>query len=296
MSAQKESSKRIDISALKAGGFIKQCQPNMFAVRLRIPVGDVTSKQLAKIAEIADKYAKGRIHLTSRQGIEINDIAFDDFDKVQNELTQAGLRLGACGARVRVVTGCPGSDVCPKGLGSTKSLGKALDDTFFGTADLPHKFKMAVAGCPNSCVKPQENDLGFNAVVKPLLDETENECISCNLCEKACRVGAIKMVDGRPVIDRDLCDHDGLCIKACPVGCLVTEKQGWNVTVGGRFGRTPGLGQLYDTFVETKDVSSLTDAIIKAYRKLGNKSERLGVTVERIGIKAFKEEVYANHG
>jgi len=296
MADKQNSEKRIDLAALKAGGFIKQCQPNLFAFRLRVPVGDITAKQLSAVAKIAEKYGQGRIHLTARQGLEINDINFDDFNDVQGELKAAGLSLGACGARVRVVTGCPGKDVCPKGLGSTKKLGKALDDTFFGQGDLPHKFKMGVAGCPNSCVKPQENDLGFNGVVEPLLDETENECISCNLCEKACPTGALKMVDGRPVINKVLCDHDGLCIKACPVGCLVEKRQGWNVTVGGRFGRRPNLGQLYATFVKTEDIEALTNAIIKAYRKLGNKGERLGVMVERLGMKAFKEEVRGNLG
>lgn len=293
---QKEADKRIDLSALKAGGFIKQRQRNLFAVRLRVPVGDVTAEQLKAVAKIAEEYGEGRIHLTARQGIEINDINLDDFDTVQQELKNAGLLLGACGARVRVVTGCPGSDVCPKGLLSTKKMGKALDDTFFGKGDLPHKFKMAVAGCPNSCVKPQENDLGFNAVVQPLLDESDNECIDCGICEQACRVGALKMVDGKPVIDKAKCDHDGLCIKSCPVGCLVEKRQGWNVTVGGRFGRKPNLGVLYATFVEEKDVSKLTDAIIKAYQKLGEKGERLGVTIERLGMKDFKEKVRATIG
>lgn len=296
MSSQKTPQKRVDLTALKAGGFIKQCQPDLFAVRLRIPVGDISAKQLKKVAEISKKYGRGRVHLTARQGIEINDIKLDDFDSVKKELASVGLSLGACGARVRVVTGCPGEDVCPKGLGSTKNIGKALDDAFFGQGDLPHKFKMSVAGCPNSCVKPQENDLGFNAVVEPILDESENACISCNLCEKACPTGALKMVDGKPVINKVICDHDGLCIKACPVSCLVEKRQGWNVTVGGRFGRRPSLGQLYATFVKTDDVHKLTGAIINAYRKLGNRSERLGAMIERIGMKSFKEEVRSTIG
>ena len=251
----------------------------------------MSAEQLKVAAEVSEKYGKGRLHLTARQGIEINDIKLDDFDAVKNELKEAGLSLGACGARVRVVTGCPGSDICPKGLLSTKKMGKALDDAFFGVGDLPHKFKMAVAGCPNSCVKPQENDLGYNAVVQPLLDESEDECIDCGICEKACVTGALKMVDGKPEIDRAKCDHDGLCIKACPVDCLVEKRQGWNVTVGGRFGRRPALGTLYATFVEEKDVSKLTDSIIKAYQKIGEKGERLGATIERVGMKDFKEEV-----
>ncbi|TET52726.1 MAG: hypothetical protein E3J54_05860 [Actinobacteria bacterium] len=287
----KQASQKIDLTSLKAGGFIKQCQPDMFAVRLRVPVGDVTSEQLKAVASIAEKYGTSRVHLTARQGIEINDIKLDDFDEVKEKLKKAGLSLGACGARVRVVTGCPGKDVCPKGVGSTKKLGLALDDAFFGQGDLPHKFKMAVTGCPNSCVKPQENDLGFVAVVKPALDESENECIACNLCEKACQTGALKMVNERPVIDEAICDNDGLCIKACPVDCLIEEKQGWNVSVGGRFGRNPKLGQIYKTFVDTKDIKKLSEAIIQAYRNLGENRERTGAMIDRIGLEALKKEV-----
>lgn len=291
MTSSKNTKHRIDISSLKAGGFIKQNKPNTFALRLRVPVGDLTSDNLANIAKIADEFGSGKIHLTARQGLEILDIPFDDFDDAKAALTKAGLELGACGARVRVVTGCPGSDICPKGLGSTKTLGKALDDEFFGQGDLPHKFKIAVAGCPNSCVKPQENDLGFNAVVEPLLDESENKCISCNLCEQVCQVEAIKMVDGKPVIDREKCDHDGMCIKACPVDCLKVQREGWDVTIGGRFGRKPKLGQIYDTFVENDEIKTLTKAIIEAYKKLGTKSERIGVLIDKIGIEKFKQEV-----
>jgi dissimilatory sulfite reductase (desulfoviridin) alpha/beta subunit len=50
-------------------------------------------------------------------------------------------------------------------------LAKILDERFYGRYGLPHKFKMGVTGCPNSCTKPQEHDLGLMAVIEPALDE-----------------------------------------------------------------------------------------------------------------------------
>ena len=60
-----------DYAALKKGGFMRQKQKNCFSMRLKVVGGQVTAGQLAAVAEIAEKYGHGYVHLTSRQGIEI---------------------------------------------------------------------------------------------------------------------------------------------------------------------------------------------------------------------------------
>ncbi|MBI4744628.1 MAG: 4Fe-4S binding protein [Actinobacteria bacterium] len=281
-----------DLTALKSGGFIKQIQPDLFAIRLRVPVGDIKSNQLAKVAEIAEKYGQGILHLTVRQGVEIPYINFKDFESVKEELAGVGLNLGACGARVRVVTGCPGLAVCPQGMMETKNFGKKLDDRYFGRGGIPHKFKMGITGCPNSCAKPQENDLGFMGVVEPLFDESDGcECISCGLCEEVCPSGAIKMVEGKPVIDLSICLHDAECIKSCPTGSIRRGRTGWNVFVGGKWGKHPQLGVLFKEFVSNEEGLELVENILKAYTALADKKERLGALINRIGLEKFKEEV-----
>ena len=61
----------VDYSTLKKGGFMRQKQKNNFSLRLRVVGGNVTAKQLAKIAEVSDKFGDGHVHLTSRQSVEI---------------------------------------------------------------------------------------------------------------------------------------------------------------------------------------------------------------------------------
>lgn len=283
---------RLDLAKLKAGGLIKQKQPDLFSVRLHIPVGKIASEQVKKVAEIAERYGQSFLHITVRQGIEIPFVNFQDLDAVIDELKVAGLDLGACGARVRVVVGCPGSAWCRWGLGDAQAFGRKLDDVFYGRSDLPHKFKMGVTGCPNSCTKPQENDMGFMAVAETVFEETEKDkCINCGLCVDNCPVGALSLVDGKPVIDTTRCVHDAKCVLICPKSVLKIKRSGWNVYVGGKWGKFPQLGVLFAEFVTENESIELVEKIIKAYRRLSPKGERLGELINRVGLKKFKREV-----
>ena len=70
----------VDYAALKKGGFMRQKQKNHFSLRLAVVGGNLTAENLKIIAEVAEKYGKGYVHMTSRQGIEIPFINFDDID------------------------------------------------------------------------------------------------------------------------------------------------------------------------------------------------------------------------
>ena len=61
----------VDYATLKKGGFMRQKQKNHFSLRLRVVGGNLTATQLAKIAEVAEKFGDGHVHLTSRQSVEI---------------------------------------------------------------------------------------------------------------------------------------------------------------------------------------------------------------------------------
>ena len=57
----------VDYAALKKGGFMRQKQKNNFSLRLQVVGGNLTAENLKKIAEVAEKYGDGHVHLTSRQ-------------------------------------------------------------------------------------------------------------------------------------------------------------------------------------------------------------------------------------
>lgn len=281
----------IDLQKLKSGGIISQKQKDLFSIRVRIVGGNVTSAELRKIAEIADKYGQGYAHITTRQGFEISFVKFSDIDKVTEELSTVGLILGACGPRIRVIVTCQGQKICSHALGDTLALTKALDERFYGRYGVPHKFKMGVTGCPNACAKPQEHDLGFLAVVEPKFGDRE-ACINCRLCVEVCSSKAITLVDDKPVIDSKKCFKDGKCIATCPQNVLKPHRLGWNIFIGGKWGQKPQLGVLFEEFLSQDEALELVEKILTAYIKLTQKRERVGELINRIGLNKFRKEVY----
>jgi anaerobic sulfite reductase subunit C len=118
----------VDYSTLKKGGFMRQKQKNNFSLRLRVVGGNLTAKQLAKIAEVAENFGDGYVHLTSRQSVEIPFIKLDDVENVKAALAEGDVEPGVCGPRVRTITACQGQAICPSGCIDTYSLAKELDD------------------------------------------------------------------------------------------------------------------------------------------------------------------------
>ena len=84
---------KVDYATLKKGGFMRQKQKNNFSLRLACVGGTLTAENLKKIAEVAEKYGDGYVHLTSRQGVEIPFIKLDDIDDVKDDLQKADVSL-----------------------------------------------------------------------------------------------------------------------------------------------------------------------------------------------------------
>jgi len=276
----------LNLEDLKAGGIISQRQKNMFSILVKILGGNVTSAQLRKIADLAETHGRNYAHITTRQGFEISHVNFEDVEKVTIGLEKVGLVLGACGSRVRVVVACQGTDICPHALDDTQLLVRTLDERFYGRFGVPHKFKMGVSGCPNACAKHNENDLGFMAVVEPVLIDKES-CINCGLCAEVCPGKAIEMKDGLPVFDSTKCFHDGKCIDICPRDSLGVNRKGWQVFAGGKWGRRPQLGIPIANFVATEQIPEMVENILSNYIKLANKRERLGELINRLGMEVI---------
>lgn len=284
----------VDYAALKKGGFMRQKQKNNFSLRLRSTGGHVTAKQLAKIAEVAEKYGDGYVHLTSRQGVEIPFIKLDQINEVKEELALGDVTPGVCGPRVRTVTACQGEDICPSGCIDTYTLAKELDARYFGR-ELPHKFKFGITGCQNNCLKAEENDLGVKGGIK--VKWREEDCIQCGVCEKACRVNAITIADGKIQVNEDVCNYCGRCTKSCPVDAW-DETHGYIVSFGGLFGNSINKGEPVIPFIENHEkLLKVCDAAIQFFANYAQAGERFKFTIDRIGQKKFEEvikEAYEN--
>ena len=282
------SDKQIDYESLKSGGFMRQRQQDQFAFRLRVVGGRIEADQLRALADAADNYGDGHIHLTTRQGIEIPFIKLDDVETLREDMADANLRKGTCGPRIRGIMACQGNTLCPRGLVDPQDLAQKIDEKYFA-ADVPHKFKISITGCPASCAKPQENDFGIIGGVEPKW--LEEECIGCGLCQEVCRMDAIIVEDGVVTFDRDKCDLCGDCISSCPTDAWVVEKTGYTLLIGGKIGRFPQLGTKFVELVNEAQLFEILDKTIQFFKEHAEKGERIGDTVQRVGLETFKEAV-----
>lgn len=282
--------RQADYTELKKGGFMRQVQKDRFSLRLRIVGGQIQAGQLHKVYEIAQRYGQGYIHMTSRQSMEIPHIHLHDIESVKNELSKAGLQPGACGPRVRTVTACQGSAVCPSGLIDTTFLAREFDQRYYAR-ELPHKFKLGITGCRNNCLKPEENDLGVKGGMKPLW--IEGSCNFCGLCEAVCREQSITVDKQQKKItfNENTCNYCGRCVKGCPVGAWV-GRSGFIVYFGGMFGNRIVIGrQLLPILFSVEELHRVVETTLQFFNKHGKSSERFANTLDRVGWDQFQREL-----
>ena len=278
----------VDYAALKKGGFMRQKQKNHFSLRLAVVGGNLTVKNLRKIADVAEKYGDGHVHLTSRQSVEIPFIKLDQVDEVKEELAKGECKPGVCGPRVRTITACQGNQICPSGNIDSYDIAQKLDERYFAR-ELPHKFKFGVTGCQNNCLKAEENDVGIKGASR--VNWNAEACIMCGVCEKACRTDAITIADGKIELTEEKCNYCGRCAKACPTDAWETQT-GYLVSFGGLFGNRIHKGEeLLPVITSEETLFRVTDAAIQFFDDNAKPSERFRYTIERVGIDKFKEAI-----
>src|SRR5690349_10607159 len=152
------------------GGVGKALQ--RFMVRIRIPNGMVTSRQLRAIADLTRRHANGIADLTVRQNIQLQWVTIESLPEVLDALWQVGLNTtGACGDVVRNVTGCPVAGVDADEIVDASPLVLQTSQLLAGNAEfynLPRKFKISIAGCHSWCSYPEINDIGLTAITRTL--------------------------------------------------------------------------------------------------------------------------------
>lgn len=161
------TAENIDYDNLKKRGFLRQKQEGFFLFRTRMSSGIYKKEELDKVSQIAQKFGRGFVHMTVRQGIEIPFIKFEDISEVEALLKSAGVDNGTSGARLRATTVCPGNNWCKQGLINTFAFSDRIENELGLKCglDLPHKFKINISGCPNTCTRAQQSEIGVHGVV-----------------------------------------------------------------------------------------------------------------------------------
>ena len=149
------------------------------------------------------------------------------------------LDTGGTGSKVRPVVSCKGT-TCQYGLLDSFGLSEEIHDEFYEKwhdVKLPHKFKIAVGGCPNNCVKPNLNDLGIVGQLIPNYDE--DMCSGCKKCGvvKACPIDAVKLVDGIMELEPGKCINCGRCIGTCHFDAIEDGTYGYKMISWRKMGK-----------------------------------------------------------
>ena len=277
-----------DIKRVKGLGFLQDKRyPDVFNARVITRNGRITTDEHRAIAEAADRFGSGQVAMTTRLTMEIQGVRYENIQPLTDFLSACGLTTGGTGALVRPVVSCKGT-TCQYGLIDTYALSEKIHERFYvgyHNMPLPHKFKIAVGGCPNNCVKPDLNDLGVVGQRVPVPD-TE-KCRGCKKCqiEKNCPIHAAKLEDGRISIDPDACNHCGRCKGKCPFGAVEEYREGYKILIGGRWGKKTACGRpLPRLFTTEEEVMAVIDRAILLFREEGIAGERFADTVARLGF------------
>lgn len=283
-----------DEKRVKALGFLSNKGTDNFSGRIITVNGKITAAQQKCIGEAAEKFGNGIVTFTTRLTIEVQGIPYDKIEDFRAYIAKEGLVTGGTGSLVRPVVACKGT-TCQYGLLDSFGLSEEIHERFYEgyrTVKLPHKFKIAVGGCPNNCVKPDLNDLGVIGQRVPEIDLAK--CKGCKVCQvqNNCPIQAAKLTDGKIRIDLAGCNHCGRCVGKCPFGAVNESISGYKVYIGGRWGKKVAEGRALDkVFTLEEEVVEVVERAILFFRDEGISGERFADTIARLGFDYVQDKL-----
>ncbi|HJS10359.1 nitrite reductase large subunit NirB [Sphingopyxis sp.] len=135
-----------------------------YSVVPRMWGGLTNPTELRAIADVVEKYDAPMVKVTGGQRLDIFGIKKEDLPAVWADLNAAGMVSGhAYGKALRTVKTCVGSEWCRFGTQDSTGLGVKIERMSWGSW-MPHKFKIAVSGCPRNCAEATIKDFGIVCV------------------------------------------------------------------------------------------------------------------------------------
>ncbi len=287
-----------EITRLKGLGFLRDKNtPDCFNARVITRNGKVTADEMAVITEAARRFGSGEVTMTTRLTMEIQKIPYDKIEDFLAFMKDAGMETGGTGSKVRPVVSCKGT-TCQYGLIDTFELSEEIHQLFYKgyrEVKLPHKFKIAVGGCPNNCVKPDLNDLGIIGQKVP--EVNLEKCRGCKKCQivENCPIHVPQVADGKVLIDPEKCNHCGRCVGKCPFHAVDSYTSGYRIYIGGRWGKHVAQGRYLDKiFTDKQEVLAVVEKAILLFREQGITGERFSDTIARLGFENVQEQLLSN--
>lgn len=148
-----------------ARGVYGQRQPGVQMIRIKLPFGKVSFQQVLRIADVADEYGSGNLHLTTRQDIQVHYVSLDRSPQLWAELERDDITLReACGNTVRNVTASPDAGINADELFDVTPYAHAVFKYFLRNPicqEMGRKFKIAFSATDKDTAFTYIHDLGF---------------------------------------------------------------------------------------------------------------------------------------
>ncbi|HEY1023961.1 MAG TPA: HEPN domain-containing protein [Sphingobacteriaceae bacterium] len=159
-----------------ARGIYGQRQPGVQMVRIKLPFGKVSFKQLLRIADISDEYASGNLHLTTRQDIQIHFVSLDRTPELWSKLQEDDITIReACGNTVRNVTSSPTAGIDPEEPFDVSPYAQATFEYFLRNPicqEMGRKFKIGFSSSDEDTAFSYIHDVGLIPKLR-IVDGTE---------------------------------------------------------------------------------------------------------------------------
>jgi sulfite reductase (ferredoxin) len=153
-----------------ARGVYGQRQHGVQMIRIKLPYGNVTSAQLHRIADVADEYSTGRLHITTRQDIQIHHVSLDRTPELWAQLEKDDITLReACGNTVRNITASETAGIDVDEPFDVSPYADAAFKFFLRnpiSQEMGRKFKISFSGTDEDTALAYIHDLGFIAKIQ----------------------------------------------------------------------------------------------------------------------------------
>ena len=284
-------------------------------MRVQAPPGlHYNTKTLRELCDIWEKHGTGLIALHGQTGdIMLQGIEADKVQECFDELNQKGWDLGGAGAGMRTGVSCAGPARCEMACYDNLEMHEKVMKHFVGAVHRPewnYKFKLKFSGCPNDCTNAiMRSDIAVigmwrdaiqqdDVEVKAWVEENGMEAL-VNEVINLCPTRAITLKDGGMEIDNHNCVHCMHCLNVMPKALSPGKERGVALLMGGKSTLKVGFnaGSMIVPFMKMENEDDidefidLADEIIDWWDDNGLDHERLGETIERVGMKQFLDGV-----
>ena len=285
-------------------------------IRVQPPAGNhYSTDMLRQLSNSWNKYGSGLIAFHGQTGnIMFIGTTTDDVQHFFDEINDYGWDLGGAGPCVRTGMSCVGSARCEQSCANEQKIHRLLVNNFLDDMHrpaLPYKFKFKVSGCPNDCMNSiQRSDFAVIGTWRDdmKVDQDEVKKFVANKGRQyvidsvvnMCPTSALSLKDDDTLdVDNRNCVRCMHCINVMTRALSPGDDHGVTILLGGK--RTLKIGDTMGTVLipfkklETEEdyesLVELTEEIIDFWAENALEHERVGETIDRIGLVNFLEGI-----